>query len=186
MSDKDLAFRAKKGDDKAFEQLYNKYEPSVRHTFNKNVANKSEIDDLVMVTMVKVYRHIHKYDGRVKFNTWVTSVAYNTLLDYFRMKKRQRNVIENIQEDKVDYIENLSSDSIDPEESTIISQNVDNVKEIFKGLRPYQKKVLTLRFFEDYSYEQIAEELNIPLGTVKAQIFRAKEMLSKKLKEKEK
>ena len=88
MNNKELAFRVKKGDDKAFEELYKIYEPSIRRIFYKNVHNKSNIDDLVMLTIVKIYRHIERYDGRVKFNTWVTSIAYNTLLDYYRKKKK--------------------------------------------------------------------------------------------------
>ena len=185
MNNKELAFRVKKGDDKAFEELYKIYEPSIRRIFYKNVHNKSNIDDLVMLTIVKIYRHIERYDGRVKFNTWVTSIAYNTLLDYYRKKRRQYKIMENVSESKLDYIENVSSEDADPEENTIISQNVDRVKEIMKQLKPYQRKILLLRFFKDHSYEQIAKELNIPLGTVKAQIYRSKEILFKKIKENE-
>lgn len=182
MKDKELAIRAYKGDEKAFKELYDKYEPSIRSIFNRNVNNKSDIDDLVMLAIIKIYRNIDKYDGRVQFNTWATQVTYNILLDYFRQKRRRYRVIKSINNDDLNYIDNLSSDNTNPEESTIISQNAEKIKEVMKELKEYQRKVLSLRFFKHLSYEEIAKELNIPLGTIKAQIFRAKEVLLEKLK----
>jgi len=186
MTDIELIERIKGGDDSAFTLLFKRYQLSVTSVFTRNIKNKTDVDDLVMMVFIKVFRHINKYDGSSSFNAWITKITHNTLIDYYRQRKRLPKVMENIREDGDSYVENVALDSESPEDIYIKKQNHGELRELLKELNPEQHKIIELRFFKELQYSDIAKELNMPIGSVKAQIYRVKQILIKKLKEKQK
>ncbi|HPF92410.1 MAG TPA: sigma-70 family RNA polymerase sigma factor, partial [Tenuifilaceae bacterium] len=115
------------------------------------------------------------------FSTWLFMIATNNCIDFIRKKKANLISIDQTTED-VDGIQsspasNLQSGSLDPEESLIKDQNIQLIKTVVLKLKPRYRRLIELRYFKEYSYEEIADELSLPLGTVKAQLFRARELL---------
>jgi RNA polymerase sigma-70 factor (ECF subfamily) len=186
MTDIELVNKIKKGDHKAFEILFKRYKLSVTNIFVKNVYNKSDVDDLVMIVFSKVYRHINKYDNSNTFNSWITKISYNTLIDYFRRRKNIPTLLENTNDTKDYYIDNISINEETPEDILMRKQESLVLKEIIKGMKERERKILELRFFKEMRYEDIAKELKMPIGTIKAQIYRAKQLLNKEIKKNQK
>ena len=147
----------------------------------KMVNNKSDAEDLTLEAFGKAFRNIQQYTPNYAFSTWLFKIATNNCIDYIR--KRKANVIsidQNMDDQEGAYIPPtamLSSGNLDPEENLIKEQNVKLVQDVVAKLKPRYRNLIELRYFKEYSYEEIANELNLPLGTVKAQLFRARELL---------
>mgnify|MGYP000865947384 FL=1 len=146
------------------------------------VNNKSDAEDLTLEAFGKAFKKIHQYTPNYAFSTWLFKIATNNCIDFIR--KRKANIVsidQNIDDQEGQYISPtsmLSSGNPDPEEKLIKEQNIQLIQDIVSKLKPRYRKLVELRYFKEYSYEEIADELNLPLGTVKAQLFRARELLS--------
>lgn len=165
------------GDQKAFAELMNRYRDSVYYMLLKMVNNPSDADDLTIEAFGKAFRNISNYTPSYAFSTWLFRIATNNCIDFIRKKKSAPSAIDQQNEDQESPAAILQSDTPDPEEELIIRQKSDQLKYVISLLKPQYRQLIELRFFKEYSYEEIATELDIPLGTVKAQIFRAKELL---------
>lgn len=168
---------AREGNEKAFADLMNRYKDSIYYMLLKMVNNPSDADDLTIEAFGKAFKNIHLYTPNFAFSTWLFRIATNNCIDFIRRKKSTPTTIDQQQEDHENTTSNLQSNSLDPEEVLIKQQKIKHLKYVVSQLKPQYRKLIELRFFKEYSYEEIAKELNIPLGTVKAQIFRAKELL---------
>jgi RNA polymerase sigma-70 factor (ECF subfamily) len=147
----------------------------------KMVNNKSDAEDLTIEAFGKAFKSIHQYTPNFAFSTWLFKIATNNCIDFIR--KRRANIVsidqpsEDIEGVSTTPASNLLSGSLDPEESLIKDQNILLVKAVVSKLKPRYRKLIELRYFKEYSYEEISDELDLPLGTVKAQLFRARELL---------
>ena len=171
--------RAIDGDQKAYAQLMDRYRNSVFHMMLKMVNNREDADDLTLEAFGKAFNKLPSYAPRYAFSTWLFKIAINNCIDYIRKKRLHLLSIDDPMEPNGDhdYSNNLKASTLDPEEKFIRSQRVMLMRRVLGQLSLKYRLMIELRFFEELSYDEIARELDIPLGTVKAQLFRAKEIL---------
>jgi RNA polymerase sigma-70 factor (ECF subfamily) len=181
-----LVDQAIAGDQKAYAELLDRYKDAIYFMLLKMVNNKSDAEDLTIEAFGKAFKNIHQYTPNYAFSTWLFKIATNNCIDFIRKKKANLISIDNTLEDQEGPITSptahLQSSNLDPEEQLIKVQNVQLIQEVVSRLKPRYRKLIELRYFKEYSYEEIAEELNLPIGTVKAQLFRARELLFNVLK----
>lgn len=168
---------AKKGSEKAFASLMNRYRDSIYYMLLKMVNNPSDAEDLTIEAFGKAFRSLDSYTPKFAFSTWLFKIATNNCVDFIRKKKLSPGPFEHLQENLDTATVNIHSDLPDPEESLILHQKIAALKDIISQLKPRYKILIELRYYKEYSYEEISSELNIPLGTVKAQLSRAKTLL---------
>lgn len=174
-TDTQLIEQILEGNSQAFEILFLRYrEPILQLYLQRTSGNADDADDLVQETFIKVYLNIHRYDAQYAFGQWVYAIAKNTFIDYIRKKHDEVS--------ELDESKSAQSPLPTPEESIINSQQRAEIYRSVNQLSPRYQKLVELRFLKEYSYEEIASELNLPLGTVKTQIHRAREILCKFLK----
>jgi RNA polymerase sigma factor (sigma-70 family) len=172
-----LVEQAKKGNEKAFASLMNRYRDSIYYMLLKMVNNASDAEDLTIEAFGKAFRNLDSYTPKFAFSTWLFKIATNNCVDFIRKKHVSPTPLDNIQEGLDNLTVNIQSDLPDPEESLIYRQKVAALKEIVSQLKPRYKELIELRYYKEYSYEEISSELNLPIGTVKAQLYRAKTLL---------
>lgn len=181
-----LVEEAKKGNEKAFAGLMNRYRDSIYFMLLKMVNNKSDAEDLTIEAFGKAFKSIHQYTPNFAFSTWLFKIATNNCIDFIRKKKGNLVSIDQVPEDleggSSAPASNLQASTLDPEEFMIKEQSIKLIQTLVSKLKPRYRNLIELRYFREYSYEEIAEELSLPLGTVKAQLFRARELLSNILK----
>jgi RNA polymerase sigma factor (sigma-70 family) len=178
--DFELVQNALDGDEKAFTRLLSRYRDSIYFMLLKMVNNRNDAEDLTLEAFGKAFKNLHQYSPTYAFSTWLFKIASNNCIDFLRRKKGSYIVIEN----NVDPVENneaskLKSKDPDPEEKLIRQQKAILLHHVVRKLKPRYRTLVELRYFREFSYEEIASELSLPLGTVKAQLFRAREMLFK-------
>lgn len=156
-----------------------RYRHSIYHMMLKMVNNREDADDLTLEAFGKAFVKLPSYAPRYAFSTWLFKIAINNAIDYIRKKRIHILSIDEPMETEGDqeYSENLRAHILDPEEQFIRKQRVMMMRHMLTKLNKKYRLMIELRFFEELSYDEIASELNIPLGTVKAQLFRAKETL---------
>jgi RNA polymerase sigma factor (sigma-70 family) len=183
--DYSIVKHAIKGDQKAYAILMDRYRSSVYHTMMKMVNNRDDADDLTIEAFGKAFSKLSSYVPRYAFSTWLFRIAINNAIDYIRRKRLNTYSIDDSVdgEGSSDYSFCLRASCLDPEEEIIRTQRIQLMRQLLSQLNSKYRLMIELRYFEELSYEEIAEELDIPLGTVKAQLFRAKEMLANMLEQ---
>ena len=176
-----LVESALKGDEKAFAKLLSRYKDAIYFMLLKMVNNKSDAEDLTIEAFGKAFKNLHQYSPNYAFSTWLFKIASNNCIDFLRKRKGVLVPIESNQEnnDAEQQPVRLRSGDPDPEQKLIRMQKAILMRKVVRRLKPRYQTLVELRYFREYSYEEIAKELNLPLGTVKAQLFRAREMLFK-------
>lgn len=179
LEDYELVQVAILGDQKAYAELMERYRQSVFHTMLKMVNNRDDTDDLTIEAFGKAFNKLNSYAPRYAFSTWLFKIAINNCIDHIRKKRLHLLSIDDpIEYDSdYDYTHNIKAIQLDPEEKFIRDQKVQLMRLMLNKLSYKYRLMIELRFFEEKSYEEISLELGIPLGTVKAQLFRAKEIL---------
>lgn len=172
-----LVEEAKKGNEKAFASLMNRYRDSIYYMLLKMVNNASDAEDLTIEAFGKAFRNLDSYTPKFAFSTWLFKIATNNCVDFIRKKHVSPTPLDNLQDGMDILTVNIQSDLPDPEESLIYRQKVAALKEIIGQLKPQYKELIELRYYKEYSYEEISSELDLPIGTVKTQLFRAKTIL---------
>jgi RNA polymerase sigma-70 factor (ECF subfamily) len=168
------------GDEKAFAKLMSRYKDAIYFMLLKMVNNKNDAEDLTIEAFGKAFKNLHQYSPNYAFSTWLFKIATNNCIDFLRKRRGVYVSIENNQENgDNDSPIKLRSTEPDPEEKLIRIQKAILMRKIVHRLKPRYRILVELRYFREFSYEEIAKELNLPLGTVKAQLFRAREMLFK-------
>ena len=181
-----LINRARENDQKAFSELLERYRKSVYYLILKIVKNPEEAEDLTFITFDKAFRNLDKYTPSHKFSTWIFKIASNTSIDFLRKNSLETLGIASggeVEPGEVLLDNKVKNPDLDPEELIIKKQRLAFIQQVVKHLNENFEEVIRLRFFEEYSYEEIAKELNLPLGTVKVQIHRAKKLLQSILKD---
>jgi len=172
-----LVDEAKKGNEKAFASLMNRYRDSIYYMLLKMVNNASDAEDLTIEAFGKAFRNLDSYAPKFAFSTWLFKIATNNCVDFIRKKQLSPTPFDHLQDNLDNVTVNIQSDLPDPEESLINHQKIAALKDIVGQLKPRYKSLIELRYYKEYSYEEISSELNLPIGTVKAQLFRAKTLL---------
>ena len=175
-----LVEAALRGEEKAFAKLLGKYKDAIYYMLLKMVTNKSDAEDLTIEAFGKAFKNLHQYSPNYAFSTWLFKIASNNCIDFLRKRKGILIPLENNQEgSENDQPVKLKSIDPNPEQKMIRIQKAILLRRIVRRLKPRYRMLVELRYFREYSYEEIAKELKLPLGTVKAQLFRAREMLFK-------
>jgi RNA polymerase sigma-70 factor (ECF subfamily) len=176
-SDLYLVEQAKNGSEKAFAILMNRYRDSIYFMLLKMVNNPSDAEDLTIEAFGKAFSNLDLYTPRFAFSTWLFKIATNNCVDFIRKKQVSPTPLDHLQDSMENVTLNIQSDLPDPEESMINHQKIAALKDIVNQMKPRYKSLIELRYFKEYSYEEISSELKLPIGTVKAQLFRAKILL---------
>jgi len=180
LEDFELIDRAvEKGDEKAFTELLAKYRKPVYHTILKMVRNVDDAEDLTIEAFAKAFKNLSKFKKDYTFSTWLFRVATNNCIDFIRKKKLDTYSIDSdYANDEGDSMTiDIRDSNLNPQEEAIKSQKIELVREFVSLLPPKYQRLVKLRYFKEYSYEEIADEIEAPLGTVKAQLHRARELM---------
>lgn len=176
--------RAIEGDQDAFRFLMDKYEKPLYYHIIKMVKSHEQVEDIIQESFVKAFSNLGSYNTNYAFSTWLYRITTNHTIDYLRKKKLQTTSInEPVRskdgEMKIQIVSNSETDRkiIRKERKKIVSDAIQNLPEKYR-------EVIEMRHLDEMSYQEISEELDLPLGTVKAHIFRAREMLYKALVDK--
>ena len=175
--DLQLVKEARRGNEKAFASLMNRYRDSIYYMLLKMVNNASDAEDLTIEAFGKAFRNLDSYTPKFAFSTWLFKIATNNCVDFIRKKQVSPTPLDYLQDTLDNVTVNIQSDLLDPEESLINLQKIAALKDIVSQLKPRYKALIELRYYKEYSYEEISSELNLPIGTVKAQLYRAKMLL---------
>lgn len=176
LTDQQLVTLATDGDYKAFEALFHRYRDAIRELYTLRTGSVDDADDLLQETFIKVFLNLDKYDARFTFGQWIYTIARNTFIDFVR-KRRDDLSIDTIPGNG-GFVTPVAQEAT-PEESYINMQRGKQLEVYMEKMSPNYRHLIELRFFKEYSYEEIAAELKIPMGTVKTQIHRAREQLFK-------
>lgn len=185
LSDKakqDLALveSAKLGSQAAYAELMDRYRESIYFMMFKMVKNQDDADDLTIEAFGKAFSRLEQYSPSFAFSTWLFKIASNNCIDFIRKKRIKVTSMDTgvtTEDGEVIFIDARSSGP-NPEETIIHGQKVVHMRMLVSKLKPRYRELVEKRYFDELSYEEIAEELNLPLGTVKAQLFRARDFLA--------
>lgn len=174
------------GDDKAYAKLLQRYKRPVYHMILKMVRNVDDAEDLTIESFAKAFRSLHRFKKDFTFSTWLFRIATNNTIDFIRKKKLNTLSIENTYTDDDGQSVSIDVEDMnpDPQEEAIKGQKEELIQVFVNMLPPKYQKLVRLRYFNELSYEEIAEELEAPLGTVKAQLHRARELMYDLIKNK--
>jgi len=178
--DYELVIRAtKKKDQQAFAELMDKYKDSIYYMLLKMVNNNDDAEDLTLEAFGKAFNRLHQYTPNFAFSTWLFKIATNNCIDFLRKKKKNVMSIDNRipNNDGDDFMFEIKSEGLTPEQLTMNDQKIQLMRQYVKKLKPRYEILVEMRYFKEMSYDEISDELNLPLGTVKAQLFRAREFL---------
>ena len=174
-----LVEKAKKGDQLAYGELLGRYRDAIYFMLLKMVNNPIDAEDLTIEAFGKAFKNIDQYAPNFAFSTWLFKIATNNCIDFIRKKRASHVSLDQTVdgEDSLAPSSLIQSDVPDPEAYMINKQKIKHMRNIVSRLKPRYRQLVELRYFKEYSYEEIAVELDIPIGTVKAQLFRARELL---------
>jgi len=168
------------GNQQAYAQLMDMYRESIYFMMLKMVKNTDDAEDLTLEAFGKAFNRLSQYSPSFAFSTWLFKIASNNGIDFIRKKRVYVTSMDSglkTDEGEVVYFD-AQSGTLDPEETIIYKQKVLLMREVVSKLKPRYRILVEKRYFEELSYEEIAEELDLPLGTVKAQLFRARDFLA--------
>ena len=185
LEDDKYVSRAIKGDEKAYQQLVEKYDRALYFHIQKMIKEKELVEDLVQEVFIKAFNNLASYSNEYAFSTWLYRIATNHTIDYLRKKKLQTLSINDPVKTKDGEMEvQLPDVSFATDREIIRKQRQTIIHAAIEDLPEKYKMVIEMRHMEEKSYQEISELLDLPLGTVKAHIFRARELLYKALKDK--
>ncbi|MCF6171696.1 MAG: sigma-70 family RNA polymerase sigma factor [Bacteroidales bacterium] len=168
----------KSSDQQAYADLLSFYRDSLYFMMLKMTQNPHDADDLTIEAFGKAFKNLDQYTPKYAFSTWLFKIASNNCIDFMRKKNKGLQSVNPIGENNnTDIVQQVPDGNLDPEEVFIREQKIDTMQNLVHRLKPHYKRLIELRYFKEYTYEEIVNELDIPLGTVKAQLFRAREFL---------
>jgi RNA polymerase sigma-70 factor (ECF subfamily) len=168
-----------KNDRNAYAELMYNYRDSIYFMLLKMTNNKDDAEDLTIEAFGKAFKKLGQYTPDYAFSTWLFKIASNNCIDFIRKKKQRVYSLDKDYQDEpgTKLASRIPSTVLDPEEELIKSQKIKYMRALVEKLKPHYRILIELRYFKEYSYEEIADELDLPLGTVKAKLFRARDLL---------
>ena len=167
--------RAKKNDQIAFNFLLDTFWNDVYAFQLKRTANENDSEDITIQTFSKAFDKINTYNEDYKFKTWLITISKNIHIDLVRKQKKS---IRNTSKDNEDNYFDIVDSSPTPEDKIITEQNLAKLLRDIKKLKPHYQEVINLRYFQEFSYKEISEELKEPINNVKVKLLRAKKLLA--------
>jgi RNA polymerase sigma factor (sigma-70 family) len=183
--DSRLIREALAGNQHAFKQLLQKYHDSIFNLTYRIIHEKAQVEDLTQETFVKAFASLRNFNDEYAFSTWLYKIATNNTIDYIRKRKLETFSIDKpIGMEESDYHYELPDTTYEPDKTIIQRQRARLIEEAINSLPEKYRRVIILRHTEEREYAEIARILRLPIGTVKAHIFRARELLNKYLRDK--
>jgi RNA polymerase sigma factor (sigma-70 family) len=180
-----LIKRALDGDQKAFRKLRLKYHDAIFKLINRMIHNREEVEDLTQEAFIKAFTSLDRFNEEYAFSTWLYKIATNNSIDHLRKKKLQTfSINKPIESDESDYSFELPDTELVPDQELIASQRKKMLDDAMNALPAKYRQVILMRHVDEKDYQEIAKTLKLPLGTIKAHIFRARELLYKQLRDK--
>lgn len=174
------------GDEQAFAELMQRYKMAVYHMILKMVRNVDDAEDLTIEAFAKAFKNLHKFKKDYTFSTWLFRIATNNAIDFIRKKKLKtlslNTTFKNDSGDDVNI--DVEDENLNPQQEAIKSQKIELVQMFVTKLPSKYQRLVKLRYFDELSYDEIATELDAPLGTIKAQLYRARELMYELVKSK--
>lgn len=169
-----------KGDQRAYADLMRFYKEPVYMMLLRMTHNPTDADDLTIETFGKAFCQLHTYTPTNTFATWLFAIASNSGIDYIRRRRLEMVSLNamSVRGDDDAFEYPLPSEDANPEEALIATQRGELLREVVGQLKPRYRTIVRMRYFEELSYDEIAEKLKIPLGTVKIQLRRARMLLA--------
>ncbi len=176
--------KAKNGDQSAFTYLLNHYWNEVYGFMLKRTENETDAEDITIETFSKAFDKIASYNSDFQFNTWLIAIAKNVHIDLLR--KRKSSLLLDITDEEDSQAYNIADTAPSPEDKLITEQNLSSLLQCIKELKPHYQEVIQLRYFQELSYQEIANFLEEPLSNVKIKLLRAKKLLAEIIRSKRK
>jgi RNA polymerase sigma factor (sigma-70 family) len=166
-------------DDHAYAELMKRYKKPVYHMILKMVRNVDDAEDLTIEAFAKAFKNLHRFKKDYTFSTWLFRIATNNAIDFIRKKKLDTmSLNSSFKDDNGESVNiDVQDHNLDPQEEAIKSQKIELVRMFVTKLPAKYQRLVKLRYFNELSYDEIAKELDAPLGTVKAQLHRARELM---------
>lgn len=178
LSDAELAHLSRQGDSEAFSFLITKYNATLLNFVTQYVGVRQDAEDICQESFKRAFMALDLYDPKFAFSTWIFVIARNTAIDHLR-KNSQVSIIDI--NSPSEEMAPTPDPVISPEDEMIGTQTYKLLLEEIERLDPKYRDVAQLRFLKEYAYEEIAQELEIPLNTVRTRLKRAKDILTKKI-----
>jgi RNA polymerase sigma-70 factor (ECF subfamily) len=172
---KDAISKAKKNNQIAFNFLLDTFWNDVYAFQLKRTKNENDAEDITIQTFSKAFDKIDTYNEDYNFKTWLITISKNIHIDLVRKQKKS---IRNSSKDNNNHYFDIVDNSPTPEDKIITEQNLAKLLCDIKKLKPHYQEVINLRFFQEFSYKEISEELNEPINNVKVKLLRAKKLLA--------
>lgn len=169
----------KENDEKAYATLMQRYRKPVYHTILKMVRNVDDAEDLTIEAFAKAFKNLHRFKKDYTFSTWLFRISTNNAIDFIRKKRLDTMSLDtSFTDDSGESVQiDVQDKNLNPQEEAIKSQKIELIQMFVTKLPAKYQKLVRLRYFKEFSYEEIAKELDAPLGTVKAQLHRARELM---------
>lgn len=181
-----LVIRAREsGDQNAYADLMKHYQETLYYIMLRMTSNATDAEDMTIEAFARAFRNLDNYTCDYAFSTWLFKIASNNCIDFLRRNKRLPFADPHPANEPGDS-ETYEVPCLEPtpEEMIIEKQRIKVMREVVDRMKPHYRKLVELRYFKEWSYEEIARELHLPLGTVKAKLFRSRDMLHQILKSK--
>ena len=175
-----------KNDQNAYSEIMKSYKNSIYFTILKMIKNRDDAEDLTIEAFSKSFKNLHKFKKEFTFSTWLFRIATNNTIDFIRKKKLATTSIHTSLKDEAGQnIElDIKDSNLNPNEITVKNEKKIIVRQLVNKLPEKYQNLVKLRYFEELSYKEIAHKTNSPLGTIKAQLFRARDLLFEIMKNK--
>lgn len=173
-------------DEQAYAKLMERYKRPVYHMVLKMVRNVDDAEDLTIEAFAKAFKNLHRFKKDYTFSTWLFRIATNNAIDFIRKKKLETMSLDtSFRDDNGESVQiDVEDKNLNPQEEAIKTQKIELIQLFVTKLPPKYQRLVRLRYFDELSYEEIAGTLDAPLGTVKAQLHRARELMYDLIKNK--
>jgi RNA polymerase sigma factor (sigma-70 family) len=163
----------------AYSILMDRYRDSIYHTMLKMINNQDDAEDLTIEAFGKAFLKLNSYTPSYAFSTWLFKIATNNCIDFIRKKKMNTTSIDHtFNENGESFLSNIIREKAqNPEEKFILEQRKVVMKEMLDKMNEKYRQMIEMRYYDELSYQEISEKMDLPVGTVKAQLFRAREQL---------
>jgi RNA polymerase sigma-70 factor (ECF subfamily) len=181
MSDKkilEIIQQAKEGNQSAYKTLLNKYWKDVFNFQFSKTNNEDEAEDITIKTFAKAFDKLNTFNNKYNFKTWLITISKNIYIDHLR--KQNKTTISIHKDDNTVF--DIKDNTPSAEDKIITEQNLAKLLAYIKKLKPHYQEIIQLRYFQEMSYKEIAEELNEPMNNVKVKLLRAKKLLAEIIK----
>jgi len=175
---KEIIQKAREGNQGAFKTLLNKYWKDVFNYQFSKTNNEDEAEDITIKSFAKAFDKLSTFDDKYNFKTWLITISKNIYIDHLRKQKKQTISIHKSN----NTIYDIKDDSPSAEDKIITEQNLAKLLAYIKKLKPHYQEIIQLRYFQEMTYKEIAEELNEPMNNVKVKLLRAKKLLAEIIK----